>query len=63
LAAHNITTLQLAKVDIEGAEREVFAAPSAAVWLNRTREVWIEAVPTAGGFCQFPFSIFPSQTS
>jgi len=42
LAAHNITTLQLAKVDIEGAEREVFAAPSAAVWLNRTREVWIE---------------------
>jgi len=39
---HGIASLQLAKVDIEGAEVEALSSPSAPDWLRRTNEVWIE---------------------
>lgn len=42
---HGIASLQLAKVDIEGAEVEALSSPSAPDWLRRTNEVWIEAEP------------------
>eukprot|EP00667_Euglena_gracilis_P021131 EG_transcript_23037 len=38
----HIEEFQLAKFDIEGAEKEVFSSPTRAQWLGRVRELMIE---------------------